>query len=210
MVESIQRSKRRSEKHCSYLLEITPYDINTMVLNLNDVLINVEPWGSNEAIVRNLRYHCVNNFGLFVDITAVDCVVPLLIVNSKSEQSYINIVTTLVSMLYETRVRVLYPLCKYTLSGLTTLMNIFLGACAFEREVWDMFGVRFLKHSDLRRIISDYGLKGFPLLKSFPVTGHYEIRYDCADKRIISYPLELTQGFRSSGDLVKFDVPRFT
>jgi NADH:ubiquinone oxidoreductase subunit C len=148
---------------------------------------------------------------LLIDITAVDSVEALLTVDLQIKtSSYIYIVTTLVSLLYETCVQVVYPLCKEILSGVTSLMSLYVGACAFEREVWDMFGVRFFQHSDLRRIISDYGLKGFPLLKSFPVTGHYEIRYDCADKRIISYPLELTQGFRSSGDLVKFDVPRFT
>lgn len=65
-----------------------------------------------------------------------------------------------------------------------------------EREIWDMFGVFFLGHQDLRRILTDYGFESFPLRKDFPVVGYVEIFYSEAQKRILFEPVELTQGFR--------------
>ena len=78
-----------------------------------------------------------------------------------------------------------------------SLVPLYDGANWYEREVYDMFGVFFVDHPDLRRIMTDYGFDGHPLRKDFPLTGYTEIRYDEEKKRIVLEPLELTQAFRN-------------
>lgn len=78
-----------------------------------------------------------------------------------------------------------------------SLVPLYEGANWFEREVYDLFGVFFVNHPDLRRIMTDYGFEGHPLRKDFPLTGYTEIRYDEEKKRIVTEPLELTQAFRN-------------
>ena len=82
---------------------------------------------------------------------------------------------------------------KYILS----LSSVFGSANWLEREAWDMFGIKFLLHPDLRRILTDYGFKGHPLRKDFPLTGYYEIQYDDISQSIIVLPIELSQKYRS-------------
>jgi NADH dehydrogenase (ubiquinone) Fe-S protein 3 len=72
----------------------------------------------------------------------------------------------------------------------------YLGAGWLEREIWDMFGIFFSNHRDLRRILTDYGFQGFPLRKDFPLSGFIEVRYDDETKRVIYDSLELSQEFR--------------
>jgi hypothetical protein len=78
-----------------------------------------------------------------------------------------------------------------------SLCDLYDGANWYEREVYDLFGVFFVGHPDLRRIMTDYGFDGHPLRKDFPMTGYTEIRYDEEKKRIIVEPLEMTQAFRN-------------
>lgn len=84
----------------------------------------------------------------------------------------------------------------YTQSYIASLASIFSSANWIERECWDMFGVFFLNHPDLRRILTDYGFDGFPLRKDFPLTGYIEIRYDDEKANIVYEPLEMTQEYR--------------
>jgi len=76
-------------------------------------------------------------------------------------------------------------------------VGVFHAAGWFEREVWDMYGVRFSGHPDLRRILTDYGFEGFPLRKDFPLTGFVEVRYDEDQKRVVYEPVKLRQEFRN-------------
>jgi NADH-quinone oxidoreductase subunit C len=78
-----------------------------------------------------------------------------------------------------------------------TSTGLFNSANWFEREVWDMYGVYFSEHPDLRRILTDYGFEGHPLRKDFPLTGYVELRYDDEQKRVVYEPVKLTQDFRS-------------
>jgi len=80
--------------------------------------------------------------------------------------------------------------------GVASLVKCFKSASWLEREVWDMFGIYFSAHVDLRRILTDYGFSGFPLRKDFPLTGYLELRYDDGEKRIVLEPVELAQDFR--------------
>lgn len=77
-----------------------------------------------------------------------------------------------------------------------SITNIYLNSNWYEREVWDMLGIYFNLHPDFRRILTDYGFKGHPLRKDFPMTGFIEVRYDAMLKRIIYEALSLTQEFR--------------
>lgn len=96
---------------------------------------------------------------------------------------------------YETEFILVSPL-SISDAFLMTVESIFPGANWAEREVYDLYGIYFYNHSDLRRILTDYGFEGFPLRKDFPVSGYLQVRYDEIAKRIVSEPLELTQEYR--------------
>ena len=77
-----------------------------------------------------------------------------------------------------------------------SLTEIFQAANWYERECYDLFGIKFNNHPDLRRIMTDYNFEGFPLRKDFPLTGHTEVRYDDVEKKVVYEPVKLTQEYR--------------
>jgi NADH-quinone oxidoreductase subunit C len=82
-------------------------------------------------------------------------------------------------------------------TAVPSAVEVFPAANWFEREAYDMYGILFSGHPDLRRILTDYGFQGFPLRKDFPLTGYVEVRYDDAQKRVVYDPVNLPQEFRS-------------
>jgi NADH-quinone oxidoreductase subunit C len=78
-----------------------------------------------------------------------------------------------------------------------SLVDVFPAANWFEREAYDMYGILFSGHPDLRRLLTDYGFEGYPLRKDFPLTGYVEVRYDDAQKRVVYEPVRLNQEFRT-------------
>ncbi len=81
-------------------------------------------------------------------------------------------------------------------TAVPSAVEVFPAANWFEREAYDMYGILFSGHPDLRRILTDYGFQGHPLRKDFPLTGYVEVRYDDAQKRVVYEPVKLTQEFR--------------
>jgi NADH-quinone oxidoreductase subunit C len=105
------------------------------------------------------------------------------------------VVYNLLSLKHNQRVRVKLSTDEDT--PVPTATGVFSSAGWFERETWDMYGVAFNGHPDLRRLLTDYGFEGHPLRKDFPLTGYVEVRYDDAQKRIVYEPVKLTQEFRN-------------
>ncbi|GAA5930171.1 hypothetical protein JCM1841_000483 [Sporobolomyces salmonicolor] len=106
-----------------------------------------------------------------------------------------EVVYHLLSVKYNSRIRV--KTYADEVSPVPSVVEVFRGADWYEREAWDMYGIFFSGHPDLRRILTDYGFEGHPLRKDFPLTGYTEVRYDEEKKRVVSEPLQLSQAFRN-------------
>jgi NADH dehydrogenase (ubiquinone) Fe-S protein 3 len=101
----------------------------------------------------------------------------------------------LLSLRNNSRLRIKIYLNEIT--SVNSVIPIFRNANWWEREVWDLYGIYFQNHPDLRRILTDYGFEGYPMRKDFPLSGYVEVRYDASKKRVVVEPLELAQEFRS-------------
>jgi NADH (or F420H2) dehydrogenase, subunit C len=106
-----------------------------------------------------------------------------------------DVVYNLLSLTHNRRIRVKVRTDEFT--PVPTVTGLFNSANWFERETWDLFGIYFRDHPDLRRILSDYGFQGHPLRKDFPLTGYIEVRYDDDLKRVVYEPVKLPQEFRN-------------
>lgn len=106
-----------------------------------------------------------------------------------------EIVYELLSIRYNTRIRVKTYVNE--MESIDSINQIHSTANWWEREIWDLFGIYFNDHPDLRRLLTDYGFDGYPLRKDFPLSGYQEVRYDEKHKRIIYEPIELAQEFRT-------------
>lgn len=106
-----------------------------------------------------------------------------------------EVVYNLLSLKHNTRIRVKVSAGERT--PVDSVTSIYSTAGWFEREVWDMYGIAFSGHPDLRRILTDYGFEGHPLRKDFPLTGFVEVRYSEAEKRVVYEPVKLTQEYRN-------------
>ena len=124
-------------------------------------------------------------FSSLVDITAVDY---------PERSDRFDIVYHFLSMYQNKRIRLRVAMREDEM--LSSICDIHPSANWFEREVFDMFGVLFTGHPDLRRLLTDYGFRGHPLRKDFPTTGYTEVRYDEAQKRVVYEPVSLVQEYR--------------
>ncbi|HJP21545.1 MAG: NADH-quinone oxidoreductase subunit C [Alphaproteobacteria bacterium] len=105
-----------------------------------------------------------------------------------------DVVYNLLSLTHNQRIRVKVETDEAT--PVPSVTGVFSSANWYEREVWDLLGVMFADHPDLRRLLSDYGFEGHPLRKDFPLTGYLEVRYDDEEKRIVRQPVSLPQEMR--------------
>ena len=106
-----------------------------------------------------------------------------------------EVVYNLLSLTNNNRIRVKMGAAEDT--PVPSVTGVFSSANWWEREVWDLYGVYFSDHPDLRRILTDYGFEGHPMRKDFPLTGYVEVRYDEEQKRVVYEPVKLTQDFRN-------------
>ena len=125
-------------------------------------------------------------FRQLIDITAVDY---------PENQKRFKIVYLLLS--HELNQRIILSFFINENQQISSLTKIFPSANWMEREVFDMYGVKFTDHPDLRRILTDYGFEGHPLRKDFPLTGHNEVRYSEDEKKVVYEPVKLEQNYRN-------------
>ncbi|MGL4494972.1 MAG: NADH-quinone oxidoreductase subunit C [Beijerinckiaceae bacterium] len=124
-------------------------------------------------------------FNSFIDATAVDY---------PAREKRFDVVYHLLSPKHNTRIRVRLMVDETT--AIPSIISVFPGADWFERETYDMYGVIFTGHPDMRRLLTDYGFEGYPLRKDFPLTGYVEVRWDDEQKRVVYEPVKLVQEFR--------------
>jgi len=136
-------------------------------------------------VMTYLRDNSGCQFKGLMDVTAVDW---------PARSPRFDVVYHLLSIRLNQRVRVAVTTDEET--PVPSVSEVYSVANWFERETWDMYGIMFSGHPDLRRILTDYGFEGHPLRKDFPLTGHVEVRYDDEQKRVIYEPVTLTQEFR--------------
>eukprot|EP00308_Calcidiscus_leptoporus_P023038 CAMPEP_0119355590 /NCGR_PEP_ID=MMETSP1334-20130426/4391_1 /TAXON_ID=127549 /ORGANISM="Calcidiscus leptoporus, Strain RCC1130" /LENGTH=177 /DNA_ID=CAMNT_0007369441 /DNA_START=101 /DNA_END=634 /DNA_ORIENTATION=- len=140
------------------------------------------------TLMQFLKDHSGTRCKQLTDVTAVD--IP-------SRDKRFEVMYQLLSVDHNSRIRVKTLVGGHEGDdGVPTCSSIFSAANWMEREVWDMYGIYFSGHPDLRRILTDYGFQGHPMRKDFPLTGFVECRYDATKKRVVTEPLELTQEFR--------------
>ena len=116
-------------------------------------------------------------------------------VDFPSREERFDVVYNLLSLTHNRRIRVKVRTDERT--PVPTVTGVFSSAGWWERETWDLYGILFRDHPDLRRILTDYGFEGHPLRKDFPLTGYVEVRWDDEQKRIVYEPVKLTQDFRN-------------
>ena len=124
-------------------------------------------------------------FSTLVDITAIDY---------PAREARFDVVYHFLSMYQNQRIRLRLEAREE--DAVPSLTDVHPSANWFEREVFDMFGILFSDHPDLRRILTDYGFRGYPLRKDFPTTGYTEVRYDDEQKRVVYEPVKLVQEYR--------------
>jgi NADH-quinone oxidoreductase subunit C len=162
-----------------------PEDVIDTEVALGELIVRVQ----RSAIVRVLTFlrddsNC--QFKCLMDICGVDY---------PEREERFEVVYNLLSLKHNQRVRVKLSVDETT--SVPSVTGVFSSTDWWEREAWDLYGISFSDHPDLRRILTDYGFEGHPLRKDFPLTGFVEMRYDDEQKRVVYEPVKLTQAFRS-------------
>ena len=138
------------------------------------------------SVLKFLKQHTHCQFNVLVSVTAVDYLHQL----NRFELNY-----DLLSLIFNNRLRIKVYLDELEL--VESCEHLYKAASWYECEVWDMFGIYFTNHSNLKRILTDYGFEGYPLRKDFPLCGFIEIKYNELHKRIVTNSIELSQEYRT-------------
>ncbi|MGL4811686.1 MAG: NADH-quinone oxidoreductase subunit C [Beijerinckiaceae bacterium] len=159
--------------------KVTGFDVTR-----GELCVQAEP-AAIVDVIAFLRSDPQCAFYSFIDATAVDY---------PAREKRFDVVYHLLSPKHNTRIRVRLMVDETT--AIPSIISVFPGADWFERETYDMYGVIFTGHPDMRRLLTDYGFEGYPLRKDFPLTGYVEVRWDDEQKRVVYEPVKLVQEFR--------------
>jgi len=159
--------------------------INSSKIKHNQIYINIEDNYLIEVILF-LKTNSITKFRQLIDITTVDY---------PERDRRFKMIYLLLS--HETNSRIIIDYDIKEGEFIPSLTSIYPSANWMEREVFDMYGIEFKDHPDLRRILTDYDFKGHPLRKDFPLTGHNEVRYSEEEKKVIYEPVKLEQNYRN-------------
>ena len=164
--------------------ELTSKIISSKI-NHNQIYINIADNDLMDVILF-LKTNSITKFRQLIEITAVDY---------PERDSRFKMVYLLLS--HEKNIRIVIDYNVKEGEVVPSLTSIYPSANWMEREVFDMYGIEFKDHPDLRRILTDYGFKGHPLRKDFPLTGHNEVRYSEDEKKVVYEPVKLEQNYRN-------------
>ena len=168
-----------------YVLGALPEMVSGAEVAQGELTIAVN-WDAIVTVLTFLRDDTNCQFRQLIDICGVDY---------PGRERRFEVVYHLLSLRQNQRIRVKLSTDEST--PVPSVTGVFSAAGWWEREAWDLYGILFSGHPDLRRILTDYGFEGHPLRKDFPLTGHVEVRYDDEQKRVVYEPVKLTQEFRS-------------
>ena len=176
MSKSIEVAKEAIKKNCNPIEISDNFNQLQISISTNQILDVVDYIKNDEAC----------EFRQITDIAGVDF---------PDRQKRFDVIYHFLSFKHNSRLRIKIIIGED--ESIPSITSIFPAANWFEREAFDMYGIQFKDHPDLRRILTDYGFEGYPLRKDFPLSGNVEIRYDEIDKKIIHEPVNLQQDFRS-------------
>ena len=159
--------------------------INSSRINHNQLEIQINKDSLLDVVIF-LKKNNSTKFRQLIDITAVDYI---------GNENRFKMIYLFLSHEYNLRINISFKINEKEI--VNSLTKIFPSANWMEREVFDMYGIKFNDHPDLRRILTDYGFSGHPLRKDFPITGHSEVRYSEEKKKVIYEPVKLEQNYRN-------------
>ena len=171
-------------KFSQNLLKILPF-IQILTIKDTEICIKI-PINKLSSFLIFLKDHTHTQYKLLSEICVIDFPTRL---------NRFEIIYVLLSIKYNSRIKI--RITCHELEIIPSITKIYPCSNWFEREIWDMFGIFYSDHPDLRRILSDYGFEGHPMRKDFPLSGFSEVRYSELKKRVIYEPLSMSQEFRS-------------
>ena len=185
MVNLIKSNKNNALKSISSILD-TVLDKNDYTLEFQNGLYLLSL--NHSMLIKVLKLLKENEklkFNQFIDLTAVDY---------PNKKNRFEMIYILLSVEFNFRIIIKFFINED--ENVDSITNLFPAANWYEREVWDLFGIAFNNHPDLRRLLTDYGFIGHPLRKDFPLSGNVEVKYDLNEKKVVYEPVKLTQSFR--------------
>jgi NADH-quinone oxidoreductase subunit C len=184
-------------QHAETIAEILRGSLSAHSIAHGELTITVAP-ADIVAVVKQLRDDPRCQYWSLIDVTAIDW---------PSREPRFDVVYHFLSPRHNRRIRVKAEVAEG--ASIASIIDVFPGADWFEREAYDLYGVSFTGHPDMRRLLTDYGFEGHPLRKDFPLTGFVEVRYDDEQKRVVYEPVRLAQEFRNFDFLSPWEGPDY-
>jgi NADH-quinone oxidoreductase subunit C len=185
------------QQHADAIADVLKRSLLAHAVAHGELTITVPP-GDIVTVAKALRDDERCQYWSIIDVTAVDW---------PSREQRFDVVYHFLSPRHNRRLRVKIEVGEG--APVASLIDVFPGATWFEREAYDLYGVPFTGHPDMRRLLTDYGFEGHPLRKDFPLTGFVEVRYDDEQKRVVYDPVRLAQEFRNFDFLSPWEGPDY-